>query len=74
MTLKVVILRDWLLDLRGCRSQVEVAQEVGVSQQHISALEYGTKRPSPAVAKRLAKVLGFDWTRFYEDEDESAGQ
>lgn len=36
----------------------------------ISKIELGERRPSVEVAKKIAAVLGFDWTRFYEDEDE----
>ncbi|HOQ07045.1 MAG TPA: helix-turn-helix transcriptional regulator [Clostridiales bacterium] len=57
-------LREWLIRLRGKRSQAEVAAECGVSQQFYSAIELGERRPSVEVAKKIAAVLGFNWTRF----------
>lgn len=49
-------------------TQEELANKVGVTRQHIGLIENGTANPSPSTAKKIAKVLGFDWTRFYEDE------
>lgn len=49
-------------------TQAELAKRTGVAQNTISQLETGERRPSVEVAKRIAGVLGFDWTRFYEDE------
>ncbi len=33
-----------------------------------SKIERGEANPSVDVAKRIAAVLGFDWTRFFEDD------
>lgn len=38
-------------------SQVELAEQVGCTQAHISRLEAGSKAASPVIAKRLATVL-----------------
>lgn len=35
-----------------------------------SKIERGEKNPSVDVAKKIAAVLGFDWTHFYEDQPE----
>ena len=43
---------------RGERSQVEIAQEAGVSQGYLSELESGLKPLTPGVARRLAPALG----------------
>jgi transcriptional regulator with XRE-family HTH domain len=47
-------IRAW----RGNSSQVEIAQEAGVSQGYLSALESGLKSLTPGVARRLAPALG----------------
>ena len=57
----------WLKDLRLENSQESIAKKVGISQQHYSLIEKGEREPSVAVAKRIAAVLGFDWTKFYEE-------
>ena len=56
-------------------SQKEAADMVNVSQPAYSNIENGRRRPSPEVAQRIAKVLGFDWTLFFVDTepDEKAG-
>ena len=63
-------MRKWLIELRKGRSQTQIAEAAGISQQMYSAIELGERRPSVEVAKKIASVLGFPWTRFYEDEDE----
>ena len=47
-------------------SQMDVANKVGISQNHYSSIETGNRQPSVAVAKQLANLLDFDWTKFYE--------
>ena len=50
---------------KGVR-QVELAAETGTTVQYIWMIENGERKPSVKVAKRIAKVLGFDWTLFFE--------
>ena len=49
-------------------SQQELADLTGVSQKMVYLVEMGQRRPSVDLAKKIAKVLEFDWTKFYEDE------
>ena len=62
-------MRYWLLVLRRKMglTQHELAEKVGVSRQTISQIEngYGLRKNT---AKRIAEVMSFDWTKFYEDE------
>lgn len=51
-------------------TQEELAAKVGVTRQHIGLIENGTANPSPAVAKAIGKALEFDWTSFYDEEEE----
>ena len=51
-------------------TQKELALKVGVQQPQISKIEHGVCEPDVKTAKRIAKVLGFDWTEFYKEEDE----
>ena len=55
------------------KSQAEVAEDIGISRAAYSNIENGKRRPSVEVAKRIATVLGFDWTRFYEEEPKGGG-
>lgn len=54
-------------------TQEELAAEVGVTRQHIGLIENKTANPSPTIAKKIAKVLDFPWTRFYEEEEAANG-
>ena len=62
--------RAWLIELRKDKSQLEVADAVGISQNFYSWIELGERTPSPKVAKKIGELLGFDWTRFYEEQRE----
>ncbi len=59
----------WLEKIRKEKrlSGREVAQAAKVSQQFYWMVEKGQRRPSVDVAKRIAAVLGFEWTRFFEE-------
>lgn len=37
-------------------------------QSHYAMIENGWRGASPKTAKKIAAVLGFDWTLFFEDE------
>ncbi len=63
-------MRKWLIDIRNGRAQAQIAKAAGITQQMYSLIELGERRPSVEVAKKIAAVLGFDWTRFFEDEDD----
>lgn len=66
--------RQWLADIRTGqgKTQQELANSVGTSQSGYANIETGLRDPSVEVAKRIAAVLGFDWTRFFEDLDAGA--
>ena len=61
--------REWLIEKRNAKglSQSEMARLINVTQQMYSYIESGKRNPSPKLSKKIAKVLGFDWTKFYED-------
>lgn len=68
MTIKNKKRRTWLTNLRVERnlSQAEIADFVNVTQQMYGYVESGKRNPSPRLAKKIAKVLDFDWTKFYD--------
>lgn len=62
-----------MFDLKAVRkgarlSSAEVAERSGISYPHYNFIENGKRRPSVKVAKRIAALLGFSWTRFFEEE------
>jgi putative transcriptional regulator len=46
-----------LRELRGRRSQAEVAVQIGITQAHYCYIENGARTPSLPVAIRLAKLF-----------------
>lgn len=65
--------RDWLIAIReevGI-SQKCISEQVGISQPSYHNIEAGKRGLSVPVAKKIAAVLGFDWTRFYDDPCEA---
>lgn len=63
-------MRGWLITIREERgvTQKYVSEQVGIAQPSYCTIEKGTTSPSVNTAKRIAAVLGFDWTRFYEED------
>lgn len=50
-------------------TQAKVAEAAGIERASYTMIETGARRPSVEVAKRIAKVLDFDWTLFYEEQE-----
>ena len=65
---------NWLRDIREGAGlpRLLIAERVGISRQYYDFIENELRRPSPEVAKKIASELGFDWTRFYEDDPKEA--
>ena len=59
----------WLRDSRKKKkmTQADLASKAGISRPFLCEIERGMKDPSPAVAKRIAVVLGIEWVIFYND-------
>ena len=64
-------MRDWLVTLRAGRSQSKVAKEIGIAQSTYASIETGYRTPSVETAKKIADVLGFPWTRFFENVEQT---
>lgn len=63
-------MKNWLIAIRKERglSQVQVSEAVGISQPSYCNIENGERGVAVETAKKIANVLGFEWTRFYEDK------
>lgn len=66
-------MRDWLRTLRVNRNmtQAVLAERVNIDITAIGKYESGERRPSVETAKKIADELGFDWTKFFEDNEEA---
>ena len=62
-------MRTWLVSIRKEKgaSQKDVADGAAISQPAYCRIEIGKVDPSVGTAKKIADVLGFPWTRFFED-------
>lgn len=62
--------RTWLVKFRTFVEMThdDVAIEAKISRQYYGMIESGQRNPSVEMAKRIARVLKFDWTLFFADE------
>ena len=62
----------WLKEYRlaAGMTQSEVGEKAGISMKAYNCYETGRRSVKPPVAKRIAAVLGFDWVRFYSDDEQ----
>lgn len=51
-------------------TQENVAKQCNISRPLYSQIEAGLKSPGHINAKKIAQLLGFDWTMFFENMDE----
>ena len=60
-------MREWLIRQREKNglTQDQVAKESEIERTYYNMIERGKRRPSVEVAKRIGKVLQFDWTYFF---------
>ncbi len=61
-------MREWLISERTEKGmlQKDVAVKSQISQPAYCDIENGKKNPSVDTAKKIAAVLGFNWTRFFD--------
>lgn len=50
-------------------TQERLANEAGVVRQTISEIERGVNNPSIQLAQKIAKILEFNWSEFFEGNE-----
>jgi len=62
-------MRIWLKNIRLSKKikQKDLAIQSGISQATYCLIEKGERNPTVPTAKKIASVLGFDWTLFFEE-------
>ena len=62
-------MRKWLIKLRKERemTQLCLAERIGISRAYYAQLELAQRSPSIRVAKKMADILDFEWTLFFEE-------
>lgn len=60
-------MRDWLKDLRieSGLTQKDIANKVDIATTTYASYEQGWRNPTVENAKKIAAVLNFDWTIFF---------
>lgn len=63
-------MRDWLTQKRLDKeyTQDDVAKLAKIPRTTYSSIEQGRRRPSVENAMRIASVLEFEWTLFFENK------
>lgn len=61
-------MRRWLKEYRKKENitQQMVAEKSNISQGTYALIERDLRNPSVNTAKKIAKILKFDWTEFYK--------
>ena len=61
-------MRAWLRNIREEKqlTQSEVADAVNIARTSYAMYEQGKRNPSVETAKKIALVLKFDWTIFFD--------
>lgn len=61
------IARGWLTELREAQGLThnDVAVNANIARVTYTQIELGLRNPSVKTAKRIANVLGFEWTNFF---------
>ncbi len=60
--------RKWLVERREEKgySQSSLAKELKITSQAYNYIENNQRNPSVELAKKIADILNFSWTKFYE--------
>lgn len=61
--------RNWLAAVREQKklTHQKVADLAGIKRQYYGMIENGERTPSVSTAKKIAKILDFEWTLFFEE-------
>lgn len=60
-------MRNNLINARGEKSQQDVADDIGISQKTLSALERGYRNPSIDLMKKIQNYYQVSMTILFED-------
>ena len=64
-------MRIWLKEVRKSNNiSISVSTErSGITTSYYNMIEAGTRNPSVPLAQRIAELLSFDWTLFFENAE-----
>lgn len=59
--------RNELISCRANRSQSEIANELGITQKHLSMIELGSRNPSISIAAKFCKLYEESAEKLFPD-------
>ncbi|CEH28105.1 DNA-binding helix-turn-helix protein [Aneurinibacillus migulanus] len=61
--------RKWLVEIREGKgyTQEQVAAAANIKRAYYTQIENGVRTPSVPVAQKIAAILHFEWTFFFDD-------
>lgn len=61
-------MREWMKEIRKTKgfTMKDVAESAGISESYYCTIENGSRNCPVETAKKIAVVLGFEWTKFFE--------
>ena len=64
-------MREWLINIRKSSdySPKSLAVKCNVARSYYNQIENGKRNPSVPLAQRIAELLSFDWTLFFENAE-----
>lgn len=62
-------MRTWLKDAREAAgyTQKQIAEKIGIAAPSYNLIENSKTNPRVDNAKKIAELLHFDWTKFFEE-------
>jgi putative transcriptional regulator len=63
-------MRTWLANARKQKkfTHQQVADLAGIKRQYYGMIENGERTPSVGTAKKIAEILDFEWTLFFDNK------
>lgn len=63
-------MRTWLLNKRNLvgYTQAQTAEKAKIARSTYAMIETGERNATVVNAKKIGKVLGFEWTLFFEEK------
>lgn len=64
-------MRNWLKVVRQSQglTMKQIANQAEISECYYSQIENGSRNVSVLVAKKISKVLGIEWEKFFDEVD-----
>lgn len=52
-------------------TQENMSEKLGITKEYYNMIENDKRTPSVTIAKKIGKLLGINWTTFYDDKNKN---